>query len=317
MSKGEDRRQKIFDKYVANRNLLIDNVLIKGEKNVYICPICETPFTEINGEIPLTLEDAPPKSLGGQANTLTCKICNNTLGYQIDFHLTERLKELDSASFLPNTTTKVKIKIGDDVLNGTINIDENGKISMYHSDKNNHPIKLEKKMTGLEGGDVVNLNFLKTRVIPEKLEYALLKTAYILAFQKFGNSLIFDPCFDIVREQLKNPNQRIYPVNFWITPPYPTEMEGVYFVCDKGLESLFVLFNLDTGNSIRKFGVFLPCPVNDISVVIERLSKKFETEKTFTLNMYPWEQDDNKYLENIDNIKGILGWIEARKKYER
>ena len=91
----------------------------------------------------------------------------------------------------------------------------------------------------------------------------------------------------------------------------------IYFVCDKGLESLFVLFNLDTGISLRKFGVFLPCPVNDISVVIERLSKKFETEKTFTLDMYPWEQDDNKYLENIDNIKGILGWIEARKKYER
>ena len=314
MSKGDDKRQRIFDKYVTNRNLLIDNKLIAGDRDVYLCPVCEQPYNRIDiGDNPLTLEDAPPKSLGGQANVLTCKVCNNTAGHEIDFHLTERLKELDSASFLPNTETKVKIRVGEEVFNGTINIDENGKMSMYHSRKNNHPIKLEEKMIGLKGGDVVDLNFLKTRVIPEKLEYALLKTAYILAFQKFGNSLIFDPCFDIVREQLKNPEQRIYPEKFWMTPPYPKEMEGVYFVCDEGLECLYALFNLDTGNSLRKFGVFLPCPINDISQVLDKLGQRFEVEKSFTLNMYPWEQNDNKYLDDIGNIKAMFDWINKRK----
>lgn len=315
MRKGDEKRQRIFDKYVTNRNLLIDNKLIAGDKDVYLCPVCKQPHNKIdNGENPLTLEDAPPKSLGGQANVLTCKICNNTAGHEIDFHLTERLKELDSASFLPNTVTKVKIRIGEEVFNGIISIDKNGKMSMFHSRKNNHPIKLEEKMIGLKGGDLVDLNFLKTRVIPEKLEYALLKSAYILAFQKFGYSLIFDPCFDIVREQLKNPDQRIYPEKFWMTPPYPKEMEGVYFVCDEGLECLFALFNLDTGKSLRKFGVFLPCPINNISQVLDKLGHRFEVEKSFTLNMYPWEQNDNKYLDDIGNIKAMLGWIEKRKK---
>ncbi len=314
MSKGDDKRQRIFDKYVTNRKLLIDNKLITGEREVYLCPICEKPHTAIdNEESQLTLEDAPPKSLGGHANVLTCKTCNNTAGHEIDFHLTERLRELDNAAFLPNTVTKVKIRMGEDVFNGSINIDEHGKMTMYHSKKNNHPVKLEEKMVGLKGGDIVDLNFLKTRVIPEKLEYALLKTAYILAFQKFGNSLIFDPCFDIVREQLKNPDQRIYPEKFWMTPPYPKEMEGVYFVCDEGLECLFALFNLDTGNSLRKFGVFLPCPINDISQVLDKLGQRFEVEKSFTLNMYPWEQNDNKYLDDIENIKAMFDWIERRK----
>lgn len=313
MSKGENKRQAIMNKYVANRNLLIDNALIEGDPDTYLCPICTKPHKSLNEEDPLTLEDAPPKSLGGKANTLTCKSCNNTCGHKIDFHLTERLRELDSAKFLPNSSTKVRIKIGEVVFNGQISIDDNGKMSIYHSKNNNHPIKLEEKMVGLKGGAVVDLNFLKTRVIPENLEYALLKSGYLLAFEKFGGSMIFDECFDIVRQQLLNPEERVYPEKFWMTPPYPEEMEGVYFVCDEGLESLLVLFNLNTGQSIRKFGTFLPCPINPIEVVLDKLATKFEIEKSFTLNMYPWEQSDTKYLDDINNIKAMFDWINKRK----
>lgn len=313
MSKGQDRRQTIFDKYVSNRNLLIDNGLINGERNIYLCPLCMKPHESINEVDPLTLEDAPPKSLGGRANVLTCKSCNNTAGHEIDFHLAERLQELDSASFLPNTETRIKIRIGEEVLNGTISIDEEGNMSIFHSKKNNHPIKLETNMVGLKPGDKVNLSFLKTRVIPDKLEYALLKTAYILAFEKLGNSIIFDNCFNIVRDQLQNPDQRIYPEKFWMKPNYPEEMVGVFFVCNNGLESLLVLFNLNAGNSIKKFGVTLPCPVNDVNDALDRIWQKLETEKGFDLNLYPLQQNDTLYLDDIEEIKEMFKWIEDRK----
>lgn len=316
MSKGEQKRQFIFDKYVKNRNLLIDNNLIQGNRDFYLCPLCNKEHASINEEDPLSLEDAPPKSLGGKARTLTCKSCNNESGRHIDYHLTEKLREIDSAKFLPNTETKVKIKIGDQVLNGTVKIDDNGKMSMFHSNKNNHPIKLEEKMVGLKNGDLVDLNFLRSRVIPEKFEYALLKTGYMLAFEKLGSSLIFHKCFDIVRTQIKNPEKRIYPENFWISPPYPKEMEGVYFICDKGLESIFVLFNLSTGNTIRKFGTFLPCPANEFKLVLNRLNEKLEIEKSFDLQMYPYEQDNEMYLENIEEIKQLHSWMEKRAKNE-
>lgn len=312
MSKNDEKRQRIFDKYVTNRNLLIDNGLLEGERDIYLCPICLEPHETVDGEDPLSLEDAPPKSLGGKANTLTCKTCNNEAGHKIDFHLTERLRELDSAAFLPNTETKVKIKFDYEVTNATINVDGEGNISMFHSKKNNHPVKLDEQMVGLKGGKVVDLEFLKTRVIPEKLEYALLKTAYMLAFEKFGNSLIYESCFDIVREQLNNSDKRIYPEQFWFNPPYPKEMEGVYFVCDKDLESILVIFNLDTGNSLRKFGVFLPCPINDIQTVLERINQRFTGEKNLTLELFPWEQND-RYLDDIEHIKSMQNWIDKRK----
>ncbi len=95
-TKGEDKRQRIFVKYKNNLNLLVNNAFIKNEIDVYICPMCLKVHQTINEKDPLTLEDAPPKSLGGTANTLTCKSCNNTAGHKIDFHLTERLNEIDS-----------------------------------------------------------------------------------------------------------------------------------------------------------------------------------------------------------------------------
>src|SRR5687767_11490489 len=111
MSKGEDKRHIIFNKYKENLNFLVDNAFLNSDKDVYICPICLKKHFDLNSDDPLTLEDAPPKSLGGTANTLTCKSCNNTAGYKIDFHLTERLRELDSAKFIPGTETPVKITI--------------------------------------------------------------------------------------------------------------------------------------------------------------------------------------------------------------
>ena len=66
----------------------------------------------------------------------------------------------------------MRIKIGNDTFNGKITVENDGTMKMFHSKNNNHPVKLEEKMVELKGGTVVDLNFLKSRVIPENLEYA-------------------------------------------------------------------------------------------------------------------------------------------------
>lgn len=313
MSKGEDKRQAIFNKYKDNLNLLIDNDLLTGDKDVYLCPICLRPHAEINTDGPLTLEDAPPKSLGGSANTLTCKSCNNTAGHKIDFHLTERLREIDSGKFIPGTETLVKINIYGEAFQGKITVAEDGTMTMFHSKKNNNPDRLDKTMAKLKGGHIFNMEFLKSRVIPENLEYALLKTGYLMMFERFGYSLILDRCFDIVRQQLINPQERVYPEGFWFSPTYPKSMTGVYFICDKGLECFVAIFNLDTGNTERMFGTLLPLPINDIATVIKNLNQKFEKENEIILTLYPLEQNEMKYLHDVPNIKAMYDWIESKK----
>lgn len=313
MSKGEDKRQAIFNKYKDNLNLLIDNGFVSGDKDTYLCPICLRPHSELNASDPLTLEDAPPKSLGGSANTLTCKSCNNTAGHKIDFHLTERLREIDSGKFIPGTETRVKVNIYGETFAGTITVEEDGTMTMFHSKKNNHPGRLEETMKQVKGGNIINMDFLKSKVIPENLEYALLKTGYLMMFERFGYSLVLNSCFDIVRQQLKNPEERVYPEGFWFSPTYPKSMSGVYFICDKGLECFVAMFNLDTGNTERMFGVHLPLPIIDISTVIKNLNQKFKKENEIKLTLYPLEQRKMKYLHDVPNLKAMYDWIEKRK----
>ena len=317
MSKKEDKRKAIFEKYRRNLNLLIDNGFITAQKDVYLCPICLRPHKDIYETDPLTLEDAPPKSLGGKANTLTCKSCNSKAGHQIDNHLIERLREIDSANFLPSTETLVKLKFNGDTLQGRVSVAADGTITMYHATKTNNPQKLDAAMKQLTGGMAVDIDFLKSRVIPEKLEYALLKTGYIMMFERFGYSLILDKCFDLVRQQLRNPEQRIYPEGFWFSPPYPKTMTGVYFICDSGLESLLALFNVDTGNTERMFGTILSLPIHNPETVINKLNAKLNSEGQFPLTLYPLEQHNMKYLDDIDNLRAMYEWIEKRRSQAR
>lgn len=108
-SRGDTRRQSIFDRYVNNLNLLIDIVVIEAERDKYICPLClarhSSIYTDGNS---LTLEDAPPKSLGGKPRTLTCQSCNNTLRGEIDFWL---MKKLDTGIYTRTYSTFIPLLI--------------------------------------------------------------------------------------------------------------------------------------------------------------------------------------------------------------
>lgn len=222
-SRGADRRKKIFDLYSNQLRNLVSEGLLPGVElpfvDTYICPICLKAFSskDLADSSPnmLTLEDAPPKSLGGKANVLTCRKCNNTCGHEIDFHLTERLIEIDSRAFLPNTQMKAKLKHKGKTVQGTVKVDSVGKIVVTHATKNNHPENLNSYISQTGKGNAVEIEYPKSRVDVHRLEVALLKTGYMLAFAKFGYAFILDTAFDQIREQLKNPEMEIYPEGFW------------------------------------------------------------------------------------------------------
>jgi len=159
MNRGQRRRCTIFNKYTENYKLLSDNgILSKLDPLEYVCPICLSKFHSLETEgNPLTLEDAPPKSLGGKANTLTCQSCNNFCGRHIDFHLTEKLREIDSAEFLPGTNTKVSVSIDGEIFRGEISVDDEGVMKMIHSKKNNHPDKLDSTIENFEDGKIIDM----------------------------------------------------------------------------------------------------------------------------------------------------------------
>lgn len=318
MTDGEKKRQSIFDKYAKNLSLAASMKIAdpKFEKEAaYICPLCLNVFSSpADQDNPLTLEDAPPKSLGGKAHTLTCKTCNNTAGRKIDFHLAERLAELDNQKFLPGTEFPSSIKIDGQTFRAIISVAEDGTMSVLHSPKNNHPEKLDEVMKKLGAGSKVDMNFIKSRVIPESFEYALLKTGYMLAFKRFGYSLMLDSCYDVIRKQIADPETPIYPSGFWAYPPIGKIKPGVYFVLDKGLECLISAFNLATDLSEHTFITILPVPGIPVEETILNLSKRLETEKEIGLTLFPLEQNDEDYLEKPDQIKVMWDWLDKKRR---
>lgn len=306
MAKTDNKKQIIFDKYFENLKFLNENQFISSETNVYICPLCLEPHTALNESNPLTLEDAPPKSLGGKANTLTCKKCNNEAGHKIDVHLAERLNEIESKKFQPNTKINVRTKIGTETFNGTLSVDSGGVMTMFHSEKNNHPKKLKTAMENLSKDHIVDFDFLKSRIVPEKLEYALLKTAYMILFEKTGYALILDKTYDIVREQINKPETRIYPENFWFNNA-DNITDGVYFNMTKGMESIICVFNIKTEIIDRGFFVTLPLPNTNFEEVIENFNKAIDEKST--VKLYPTHGEKNDYISDKETLKKMYGWI--------
>jgi transcription elongation factor Elf1 len=315
MTEGGKKRKNIFDRFSKNLIFLktkgIIDVVLKYDKT-YICPICLDQFSEKtldqSIENPLSLEDAPPKSLGGKANILTCKKCNNTCGHEIDRHLTERMQELDYHKFLPNIEFTAKFEINENTIQGKISIDENGTMSAYHMDKNNHPIKLQDYIKTATKDTIIDLQIDKKQVNPINLQIALLKTGYLLAFEKYGYSLILDKSYDRIREQLKNPLEIIYPLDFWFQAPFPKDTYGVPFITEKGLESICSIFPLKTRASERVFGIIIPLTSKPIEEVISELKKRFKVQKRFPVKFDSMDGGVN-YLTDLEAIVKMKTWI--------
>jgi hypothetical protein len=279
MIKSRDKRRVLFEKYSTQLNSLNKLGLLKIDlayENTFICPICLDQFNEaaldINKENFLTLEDAPPKSLGGKANTLTCKSCNNRFGHEIDFHLVERLNEIDVHSFQPRSGSKASFVHNGVKVQGIVQVDDNGNITVTHLEKTNNPKHLDEYVKGTGKGDTTTIKFPLSRVDFKKFEVALLKTAYILAFTHYGYPLILSNAFDIVREQLANPDKEIYPTGFWTRQAtFNKSNSGVHLIKTSGLEGFQAIFVLKTQSSETGFGVYLPVSHKTVLQVIDQL----------------------------------------------
>lgn len=309
MTDGEKKRKSIFDKYSENLLFLkgenIIDIELKYDKT-YICPICLDQFSEIaldqTIENPLSLEDAPPKSLGGKAKILTCKKCNNTCGHEIDKHLTERMQELDYHKFKTNTEFTAKFEVNGNTVQGKISIDEYGTMTAYHMDKNNNPIKLQDYIKNAKKDTIINLQIDKKQVNPINLQIALLKTGYLLTFEKYGYSLILDNSYDRIRQQLRNPLEIIYPLDFWFQAPLPKEVYGVPFIIENGLEAICPIFPLKTSASERVFVTIIPLTTKPIEEVISKLKDRFKVQKTLLVTFDPM----NGGIDYLTDLEAII-----------
>jgi len=314
---SSEKRQKIFQAYSDNLTMLIEHGLIpdvrKKEKKPYMCPICLNEFSEedldVNQNQYLTLEDAPPKSLGGKSNVLTCKKCNNTCGSEIDSHLANRIKELDQTKFFRNSEARTKVEKDGLVVNGILKVDADGTMQMFHSKENNNPEVLDEFIKRITANTKITMFFTPLKVNDSRLQIALLKTAYLLMFEKYGYALLFDKEYDRLRQQLLNPDQEIYTLDFWFLGPFPEDLTKIVpFVKENNLGSIMPFFLLKTNKSRYIFSAILPINSRPVEEIIAGFRARFDETSALSLEMHRFNEDMD-FLNNPEHAKQLINFV--------
>ncbi|WP_286860067.1 MULTISPECIES: HNH endonuclease [Sphingobacterium] len=247
---------------------------ITGKDDIYACPICLKEFPVIKGQMPagLTKEHVPPHSLGGGVKCYTCSTCNNTFGAKADSHLLKGIQLNQKTFFLSLKEQKIRLfsQTGE-MFQGHVSTNEDGTLTMHHSKKNNHPSKLETFIGTVREGSILNFIPIVPKVDLHLLNVGLLKSAYLFAFEMIGYEIAFNSNYDIVREQLLNPDDKIYFENTILRDAFIPGQEGVYFSEIGGIKFICVVLKLKYHHSEIFFGIQLPHTDSD-SLLIDVIS---------------------------------------------
>lgn len=283
MSANDIKRAKIFTVYSKHLQFIEQAGLIEGLRlhfdETYICPLCLQQFSRVsldqNLPNPLTLEDVPPQSLGGRADILTCFECNNQAGTKFDHHLTEGLKQYDNSRLLPNTKFPVTINYGAHKVQGEVIVSAEGNPSMLHKPNRNPPGKLDSYIAEVNSNSIINYSLRSTKKLDTRLfTLAILKIGYLLTFKTYGYTFLFDPVYDIIRKQLRNPNLELWPTDLWCQPPAATLIPTASMIVERNAKVILPFFPLKTENSINHFGVFIPFPGHNVISSVKNLRAK-------------------------------------------
>jgi hypothetical protein len=295
-----NRKEVIFKIFSQNLEWVKENPVIEFKpdfSNGYICPLCFNVFfiKDLDSKLNnfLTLEDIPPKSLGGKPKALTCKACNSKSGHDLDAHLLNNLLDIDVNSFLPNSKANAVFELSGNTINGEVEIDENGRMKIDLQTKRSNPTEAKSFMKELIPPQTVfnplfhpqrvfepgfqspsfNLKF-KNKFDEKRAEVALLRIAYLIGFSSFGNGFFLNPGLYKVREQILNPDQNILPKVFWIKYDFPKELEGINIITlPKELKSFLIIFSLATKSATRQFAIVLPGPSSPGIEVYDHIEK--------------------------------------------
>jgi len=269
MSQKSRIRERLFNKFSQNLQLVKKHPKIETDPDFtrgYPCPICWRLFTEYDSYtsagLHLTIEDVPPKSLGGKPILLTCNECNNYAGTKLESQLEQQLRLTDFLKGTPGVSQKSKITINENIkISGKLISESQDSFIIDVSRKKADPNEYKKLIELLQKGISPNVNLKIKGTNQLFVEVALLRIAYLLAYEFFGFGFFVNTNLMLVRNQILHPLERIMINKGILNADFPDERIGVHLIDKpKDLKSFIVIFQVKTGKNKYNFGVVLPGP---------------------------------------------------------
>jgi len=212
----------------------------KGDFSLYYCPICGVGYPEssaITGE-ELTLEDVPPKSIGGKPILLTCRRCNSSAGHTIDVCTGSKIKFEKVGRVIcgqeKGTIPFATLSMAD--FNIVVSICADQSFDVRPVPNANAPATIEKykeHLINLSGNNTNGFEFKLS--MTQKYDYRFfklshLKSAFLLVFAWLGYRYAFDPRLEVVRQQIQEPEKDILGTRFWIEGNESMPLKKVMFL---------------------------------------------------------------------------------------
>jgi hypothetical protein len=255
---------QLFD--VFSSNLALYRKELAGR---FMCPLCLRTFSRNQISSDLGKAHIIPQSLGGREWTLTCRVCNNRVGSEIESYEAERdrFRRAGSGSCAETVDFRFSVcdkggsAIGSVRAEGRV-VEKNGqrRLQIQLSDRRSHP-GAKKALTDQisSGGYAIEASSLVTRN-RERANLTYVHAAYLYMFHQFGYEWVFSPGAGTIRNQIDSPDEPI------ITPLFPA-FDGIETPEDKfelrlvtepaSFRSLLLIMPLSWDCSKRQ-GVWIP-----------------------------------------------------------
>lgn len=212
-----DKRLRWFDDGASKLRAVLDRLdladKLPANQDYYACPSCLVAYPrEAVAAGLLTIEDVPPKSVGGRPLLLTCKRCNNTAGNSFDSHAATRAQADD---FVRGRVTSRPLPMTSYIdgipLRGTAQWTDSG-IQLFGVPKKNDSRVQAAYFEALDGyvesgNSKLNHSFtIHTRFDEARARISWIRAAYLAAFAALGWGYILRAAMDPYRNQLRNPD---------------------------------------------------------------------------------------------------------------
>jgi hypothetical protein len=194
--------------------------LLPSAGEFYVCPLCLGAYTRraLDGSEPrLTLEDVPPKKVGGRPLVLTCRGCNNTHGSAIDAHASRREEAHDLlVGRDPGRDVRAEFTVGDIALQVRLDVVSDA-FRLTVVEQANNPKEVAAAVSMLEasaaGAADGPIGFrLTDRILLVRAQLSWVRAAYLVAFASFGwRYVLLLSSLNLLREQLADPDADLLP----------------------------------------------------------------------------------------------------------
>jgi hypothetical protein len=220
--RSADDRESLFRVLASNLTCFFPEL-----KDTVVCPLCHSTHGtgSLAGVEPrLTLEHCIPRSLGGNALTLTCRACNNCHGASFDSHLKNMLVAEDAIEGIGGSVDGI-MSIEGHPYRCTVGFSPDGQKSIHFQPimKASNPSERDAAFAIIEacsrsGDDFKGQFTLRFGYAQLRWRIALVKSAYLLMFRQFGYSYMFVDGPEFVRRLLLDPDYDILAAACALTP---------------------------------------------------------------------------------------------------